>query len=238
MRGERRDGVEGIVAGGDGGGQEDQATRAHLFFPGGDGLQDHLRAFERQAAGLDQAERGQRLFAVGEDLADQVAHAAQVAGAGDEGANLEHGVGAGFAGEGFEGVAHLGGKQAAGGEGGDVEGEAAGFAGDGSRQFLGELQGLGDFFLLGLGFFLRGHARSQDEAAGRRHERQPSDGALAGSRCLSMALGCGPVSWAGLLRSGARAAFARARIRIVANEDLIAAVRRHPREGNHGCAPD
>ena len=117
LRGERRDGVERIVAGGDGGGQEDQAMRAHLLFPGGNGLQDHLRAFERQAAGSDQAERGQRLPAVGEDFADQVAHAAQVAGAGDEGANFEHGVAAGFAGEGFEGVAHLGGKQTAGGEG-------------------------------------------------------------------------------------------------------------------------
>jgi len=134
---------------------------------------------------------GQRLAAVGEDFAHQVAHAAQVAGAGDEGANFEHGVAAGFAGQGFEGVAHLGGKQAAGGEGGDVEGEAAGFAGDGSRQFLGKLQDLGNLFLLGLGFFLCALSRSKHEAAGRRHERQPLDGVPGGSRCRQWRLGVG-----------------------------------------------
>jgi NAD(P)-dependent dehydrogenase (short-subunit alcohol dehydrogenase family) len=74
--------------------------------------------------------------------------AAQVAGAGDEGANLKYGVGAGFAGEGFEGVAHLGGKQTAGGKGRDVEREAAGFADHGGRKILRKLKGLGDFFLL------------------------------------------------------------------------------------------
>jgi hypothetical protein len=72
-----------------------------------------------------------------------------------------------------------------------VESEASSFADDGSRQFLGELQGLGNFLLLGLGFFLRGQARSQGEAAGQRHERQPFDGDLPGSSCLQWRLGVG-----------------------------------------------
>src|ERR1017187_1842732 len=50
---------------------------------------------------------GGGLAAAGEGLADQVAHAAQVARAGYEGANVQHRIPAGSLTEGFQPVAHL-----------------------------------------------------------------------------------------------------------------------------------
>ena len=144
--GERGHGIEGVVAGGDGGGEENEAVGIYVFLSGGDGFEDDLRAFEREAARLDEAEGGQRQAAQREDLTDEIADAAEIARAGDESADFEHGCGAGLVNEGFETVADLSGEQAAPRERRDMEGEAAGFGGDGVGQLLGELQGLGHFF--------------------------------------------------------------------------------------------
>ena len=77
----------------------------------GDGFEHDLGAFQRQAAGLHQAERGQRLFAIVEGFADQVAYAAEVARAGDEGADAQHVVAAGLPEKRLQGISHLRGEE-------------------------------------------------------------------------------------------------------------------------------
>ena len=53
------------------------ATHDYVVLHFGNGFQDHLRAFQRQSAGLDQTESGQRQAVERENFADQVAHPPQ-----------------------------------------------------------------------------------------------------------------------------------------------------------------
>ena len=80
---------------------KEDASGASFLAADGDGFEHDLRAFEGQAADLDDADGGKREVFFGEDFTDQGGDAAHVSGAGDEGTDLDDGgAGVGFQ-EGF-----------------------------------------------------------------------------------------------------------------------------------------
>ena len=114
-------------------------------------------------------------MAVGECFTNEVAHAPQIAAPGNKGANLDHGIRAGFAHKRLQPVADLLGQEAARREGRYVKRQLPRLSDDRVRQVLGELQCLRLFF-----FFLLPLRRRSDqrEHANRQHERnQPRDAA-------------------------------------------------------------
>src|ERR1019366_10111762 len=170
LRSQGRHRIERVLRSGRLRGNKSQPVRVDLLPSGGNGLQYHLCAFQRQPAGSDQAQGRKRLAAVRERLAHQVAHAPHVARTGYKGANLEDRVSAGLPGQRLQRIPHLLRKQALGGQRGDVEGKTPGVAHHRAGQFLGNLERLGDFVL----FLLLGRPCNEGRPAHERYQRKPS----------------------------------------------------------------
>lgn len=93
-------------------GDEGQARGIDRLFIQVGGFKLHLRAFEWQSADKDGAQRGQRLVGFGEHFADDAGDAAEVTGAGDEGAQFDDDATVGRAANGLQSIAGLLGEQA------------------------------------------------------------------------------------------------------------------------------
>ncbi len=131
-------------------GEEAKAVGIHVAVALRNHFELDLRPLQRKCAGLDDAEGGKREMLVGEDFAFEVLHAADITGAGDEGAEFDDGCAViGGADGGAHGFARLLGEQALRAEGHEREDEAVCVGENGGRRLFFRRQGL-----IGYGLFL------------------------------------------------------------------------------------
>jgi len=145
---EWRDGILGVFGSRRLHGKKSQAVRVQVLVRRCHVLQHDLGAVERKTSGLDQAEAGQRLFPVGENLAHQVADTPQISCPGGESTDLEDCFSAGIARHRFQGIADLLRKQTLRRKRRDAKGEPPRFADDCGGEILGNLETLRLLFFL------------------------------------------------------------------------------------------
>ena len=109
----------------------------------------------------------------GVKLADQVADSPQIRGTRHEGANLDHGLAAGFALQRLERVADLRREQTFGRKRRGMEDKAAGIAANSARKLFRQPQNLRDFLFVLL--FLSGHRGNCQKPARERRQDSARD---------------------------------------------------------------
>src|SRR5579863_2926779 len=127
-------------------GEESEAIRVRFLLARDNRFDRDLGAFERQRAYLDHGERGQCLTLLAEHFGYDLLHASDIAGAGDEGAELYYRAGSIVVEQETNGLARLLRQKTLRRQRQRGENERAGLRRDRGRRFFGRRKSLGDFF--------------------------------------------------------------------------------------------